>query len=226
SHLFALCDDQAGLAVQESTNGGRTWAPLNRPVPSFVLGEQPPLVASADAQHLALVGAGNYAMTTDGGRTWSAEAFLPGAESNPAAIEVNERGEIMVYPTSEQAGPDLAFWRSDDAGATWQVVTPRGDAASPVLRPRAIGHAGHMKDLPPGYPREWEADVVLTDGSVAHVRPIVPDDIEAIHTFHSKQSPESIYLRFFAPVPRLSDKDVHRFTHVDYDKRVALVMMI
>ncbi|HLS45024.1 MAG TPA: GNAT family N-acetyltransferase [Ornithinicoccus sp.] len=83
-----------------------------------------------------------------------------------------------------------------------------------------------MKDLPPGYPREWEADVVLTDGSVAHVRPIVPDDTEAIHTFHSKQSPESIYLRFFAPVPRLSDKDVRRFTHVDYDKRVALVMMI
>ncbi|HLS45025.1 MAG TPA: hypothetical protein VK045_06285 [Ornithinicoccus sp.] len=126
SHLFALCDDQAGLAVQESTNGGRTWAPLNLPVPSFVLGEQPPLVASADAPHLVLVGEGNYAVTTDGGRTWSAEAFLPGAEAQPAAIEVTRSGEIIVYPTSEQAGPDLAFWRSEDAGATWEVVTPRG----------------------------------------------------------------------------------------------------
>ena len=28
--------------------------------------------------------------------------------------------------------------------------------------------------LPPGYPVEWEADVVLRDGSVAHLRPITP----------------------------------------------------
>ncbi|MCK0111740.1 GNAT family N-acetyltransferase [Ornithinimicrobium sp. F0845] len=83
-----------------------------------------------------------------------------------------------------------------------------------------------MIDVPPGYPRAWEADVVLSDGSVAHVRPIVPEDAEAIHYFHSQQSQESIYLRFFAPIRRLSDRDVHRFTHVDYDRRVALVMII
>lgn len=81
-------------------------------------------------------------------------------------------------------------------------------------------------DLPPGYPREWEADVVLTDGSVARVRPIVPGDVQGIHRFHAGQSAESIYLRFFAPIPRLSDKDVRRFTHVDYDTRVALVVLI
>ncbi len=83
-----------------------------------------------------------------------------------------------------------------------------------------------MIDAPPGYPREWEADVVLSDGSVAHVRPIVPGDAEAIHYMHSQQSAESVYLRFFAPIRRLSDKDVHRFTHVDYDKRVALVVIV
>ena len=70
-------------------------------------------------------------------------------------------------------------------------------------------------ELPPGYPQEWEADVVLADGMVAHVRPIVPDDTEAIHEFHANQSEESIYLRFFAPIKRLSDRDVHRVTHVD-----------
>ncbi|AXH97901.1 bifunctional acetate--CoA ligase family protein/GNAT family N-acetyltransferase [Ornithinimicrobium avium] len=80
--------------------------------------------------------------------------------------------------------------------------------------------------LPPGYPQEWEADVVLADGMVAHVRPIRPDDVEALHEFHAAQSEESIYLRFFAPIKRLSDKDVHRFTHVDYSDRVALVVMI
>ena len=84
---------------------------------------------------------------------------------------------------------------------------------------------GAMEDepLPPGYPVRWEADVVLRDGTVAHVRPIRPTDTAGIHRFHSAQSEESIYLRFFAPLRRLSDSDVHRFTHVDYVDRVALV---
>lgn len=77
--------------------------------------------------------------------------------------------------------------------------------------------------LPPGYPVQWEADVVLRDGTVASVRPIRPDDADGIHRFHAAQSEESIYLRFFAPLRRLSDADVHRFTHVDYVDRVALV---
>ena len=77
--------------------------------------------------------------------------------------------------------------------------------------------------LPPGYPAEWEADVVLRDGTVAHVRPICPADADGIRRFHAGQSAESIYLRFFAPLRELSDSDVHRFTHVDYADRVALV---
>ena len=77
--------------------------------------------------------------------------------------------------------------------------------------------------LPPGYPVEWEADVVLRDGTVAHVRPIRPDDADGLRRFHAAQSEESIYLRFFAPIRMLSDADVHRFTHVDYTDRVALV---
>lgn len=78
----------------------------------------------------------------------------------------------------------------------------------------------------PGYPAEWEGDVVLRDGSIAHVRPITPTDAEAIHRFHAGQSAESIYLRFFAPIKRLSDRDVYRFTHVDHDTRVALVVVV
>ncbi len=76
---------------------------------------------------------------------------------------------------------------------------------------------------PPGYPAQWEADVVLRDGTVAHVRPIRPGDVPAIHRFHAGQSEESIYLRFFAPLKRLSDRDAERFANVDYVDRVALV---
>src|SRR6476646_10764101 len=73
---------------------------------------------------------------------------------------------------------------------------------------------------------EWEAAVVLRDGSVAHVRPIRPDDADGIRRFHAKQSPESIYMRFFAPIKQLSERDIQRFTHVDYVDRVALVATV
>ncbi len=79
---------------------------------------------------------------------------------------------------------------------------------------------------PDAYPVRWEADVVLRDGSVAHVRPIMPSDADGLRRFHAGQSAESIYLRFFAPLKMPSDKDVARFTEVDYDWRVALVATV
>ncbi len=85
---------------------------------------------------------------------------------------------------------------------------------------------GTVEPEQPVPPVEWEADVVLRDGSVAHVRPITPNDGDALRRFHNAQSDESIYLRFFAPLRELSDKDVHRFTHVDYVDRVALVVTL
>ena len=80
--------------------------------------------------------------------------------------------------------------------------------------------------VPGNYPARWEADVVLRDGSLAHVRPIIPADARELQRFHQAQSEESIYLRFFAPIKELSDRDLYRFTHVDYDSRAALVVTV
>jgi RimJ/RimL family protein N-acetyltransferase len=78
----------------------------------------------------------------------------------------------------------------------------------------------------PAYPDRWEAEVVLSDGGTMAVRPIRPDDAERIVRFHDRQSPESIYFRFFSPRPRLSERDLERFTHVDYVDRMAFVGLI
>ncbi|HET7388079.1 MAG TPA: GNAT family N-acetyltransferase [Nocardioidaceae bacterium] len=76
------------------------------------------------------------------------------------------------------------------------------------------------------YPQHWEADVLLRDGLVAHLRPIIADDRERLVEFYEQVSAESKYLRFFAPMPRLSEADVERFTHVDHHDRVALVLTV
>jgi acyl-CoA synthetase (NDP forming)/RimJ/RimL family protein N-acetyltransferase len=76
------------------------------------------------------------------------------------------------------------------------------------------------------YPEYWEADVVLRDGGTAHLRPIHPSDADAVQAFHAGQSQTSIYMRFFAFKARLSNKELKRFTEVDYRNRVAFVITI
>jgi predicted CoA-binding protein/RimJ/RimL family protein N-acetyltransferase len=81
-------------------------------------------------------------------------------------------------------------------------------------------------EVPPSYPKHWEADVLLRDGRTAHLRPISPEDTDLLVEFYEQVSAESKYLRFFAPMPRLSDRDVERFTHVDHVDRVAFVLTV
>jgi len=76
------------------------------------------------------------------------------------------------------------------------------------------------------YPAHWEADVVLRDGGTARVRPITVDDADRLVSFYEQVSDESKYYRFFAPYPRLSAKDVHRFTHHDFVDRVGLAATV
>jgi acyl-CoA synthetase (NDP forming)/RimJ/RimL family protein N-acetyltransferase len=84
-----------------------------------------------------------------------------------------------------------------------------------------------VEGQPSSYPTRWEADVVLLDGRAAHLRPIRPDDADALVDFYDNRvSNESKYLRFFAPYPHLSDRDVEYFTHVDHVQRVAFVVTV
>ena len=74
-----------------------------------------------------------------------------------------------------------------------------------------------------GYPVEWEADVVLRDGSTTHVRPIRPDDAAALQRFQMAQSERSTYLRFFAALERIPDRLLIQLVTVDHVGRAALV---
>ncbi len=81
-------------------------------------------------------------------------------------------------------------------------------------------------DPEPGYPRHWEADVVASDGGIVHVRPILPSDADALVRFHGSLSERTRYLRFFGPYPRISPKDLLRFTTVDHRARVAFICLL
>ena len=82
---------------------------------------------------------------------------------------------------------------------------------------------GATSDLPVGYPVGPVQDERLRDGSVVHVRPILPGDGDALVAFHDGLSSRSVYRRFFFVHPHLTADEVERFTHVDYVGRLALV---
>lgn len=73
------------------------------------------------------------------------------------------------------------------------------------------------------YPAEYEMDVVLRDGKGVRVRPIVPNDANALRDFFEKMGEESRYFRYFGVKESLSDAELRYFTDVDYSDRMALV---
>ena len=81
------------------------------------------------------------------------------------------------------------------------------------------GSAARAVDPPP----EWEADVALSDGGTVHLRPIRPDDADALQAMHGRLSDQTRYLRFFGAYPTIPARDLERFTVVDHLHRVAII---
>src|SRR5512132_1790222 len=69
-----------------------------------------------------------------------------------------------------------------------------------------------------------DADVLLADGSTVHMRQIEPSDADALGALHSRFSAGTRYLRYFSPYPRIPERDLYRFAHVDHRDREALVV--
>jgi acyl-CoA synthetase (NDP forming)/GNAT superfamily N-acetyltransferase len=78
----------------------------------------------------------------------------------------------------------------------------------------------------PAPPPHWEADIVAADGGTVHLRPICPEDADGINGLMERSSDQTRYYRFFGPMKKLSEKDLHRFTHVDHVDRVAFVLLL
>ncbi|MDT8914244.1 GNAT family N-acetyltransferase [Amycolatopsis sp. PS_44_ISF1] len=82
-----------------------------------------------------------------------------------------------------------------------------------------------MRD-PFDYPRDWEADVVLSDGGTVHLRPVVPSDADGLVALHGRLSERTRYFRYFGAYPRIPPRDLVRFSTVDHHDRVAFAALL
>src|SRR5215213_1169806 len=70
---------------------------------------------------------------------------------------------------------------------------------------------------------EDSGSVELLDGTSVPYHAIASENASALQRFHHRLSERSIYLRFFAAKPELSDREARYFTNVDGIDRFALV---
>ncbi len=73
------------------------------------------------------------------------------------------------------------------------------------------------------YPAHFTKKISIKNGQEVLLRPIRPEDEPLEAEMFEKLSRESVYYRFFGYVPKLSHKFLIRFTHIDYDRELAIV---
>ncbi len=90
----------------------------------------------------------------------------------------------------------------------------------PAQIPQKTGFS-HMAIYP--YPTHLVQDRVFADGSPWVLRPIRPEDADALQEFIRGLSERSRYMRFVSMMRELTPKMLTRYTYVDYHRELALV---
>lgn len=94
------------------------------------------------------------------------------------------------------------------------------DNSQLVVIPQETGF-GHMAIYP--YPAHLVQSRVFADASPWILRPIRPEDADALQDFIRDLSEKSRYMRFVSMMRELTPKMLTRYTYVDYHRELALV---
>jgi acetyltransferase len=109
------------------------------------------------------------------------------------------------------------------------IVTAKGavavDARIGVLRqPQSHKRYRHMAIHP--YPAALQQALPLPDGRVATLRAIRPEDAGIERDFVHRLSEQSRFLRFMFGLQDLSPAMLAKFTQIDYDRELALIVVL
>ncbi|TAL03245.1 MAG: GNAT family N-acetyltransferase [Rhodospirillaceae bacterium] len=73
------------------------------------------------------------------------------------------------------------------------------------------------------YPHDLEQDLKLQSGDVVFMRPVRPEDEEAVRAMVTRLTPQDVRFRFFSPLKELGHPLAARLTQIDYDREMALI---
>jgi acetyltransferase len=99
------------------------------------------------------------------------------------------------------------------------VVAP---SARVRVRPRDAAPYPRLAIRP--YPKQLEETLELAGGRVLRLRPVLPEDEPALQRMFKALTPEEVRYRFFVPRKTFSHMNTARFTQIDYDREMVLVL--
>ncbi|MCO6486756.1 MAG: bifunctional acetate--CoA ligase family protein/GNAT family N-acetyltransferase [Saprospiraceae bacterium] len=122
---------------------------------------------------------------------------------------------MMDFP--EITEMDLNPYSVDENGGV--VLDARAAIAErPANRKQPFDHL-----VIPPYPSQYQRTTALPDGTPVLLRPIRPEDEPLEAGLFNRLSRESVYFRFFGYIPHVDHEFLTRFTHIDYDREMAIV---
>jgi acetyltransferase len=132
----------------------------------------------------------------------------------------------LVLVKLAQLAADLPQVRELDLNPL--LVDPSGvivlDARVAVAPFERLGQAqGHPRFAVRPYPKEWERQTTLQDGTPIVVRPVRPEDEAMFREFFTHVTNDDLRLRFFSAVKDFSHAFIARLTQLDYARAMAFV---
>jgi len=140
-------------------------------------------------------------------------AGMPAANLDAVALTLVRISQLVIE-VPEVAELDVNPLLADQFGVV---------ALDARIRVRPRPEAGSRLAIRP-YPKELEEIISLGDGRTLLLRPILPEDEPSLQESFTKLTPEEIRLRFFVPMKTLDHVTAARFTQIDYDREMALVL--
>ncbi|MEK7255485.1 MAG: GNAT family N-acetyltransferase, partial [Bacteroidota bacterium] len=145
---------------------------------------------------------------------------IPGVDLDDLAFQLCKFSQIMVdFPEIQEI--DINPFLFDETGG--MAVDAR--ILLDEFHPRRKGHPYDHLVISP-YPEKYSKKVLLRNGTTALLRPIRPEDEPAEVEMLKSVSDQSLYFRFFGYVPHFTHDLLTRFTHIDYDREMALIALV
>jgi acetyltransferase len=125
---------------------------------------------------------------------------------------------VMDFPEIREIDINPFAMNADSGTALDALITLEDSPA------RQKAPFSHLSIEP--YPTQWIKKAALRNGRKVLLRPIRPEDEALEAQLVKNTSKESLYFRFFGYLNHVDHAMLTRFTHIDYDREVAIVAEI